>query len=522
MGFWMVNICLTRSSTQIPSTMASQHPDNASPAFWHRCPPDVHACEHISTSEEVEECYRCFSDLGCEEYLWDWEGKFVDEAVIDRLFSRYFDYFKRQHLGRDKFLTFRIPNIWKEETARIARAFMAILTADDEANRLGLAHPPIFEVVLPQTDDASKLIYMQDKFQQVARNYCQIFERECTMENFAISPLIESSRGLIESKHILVDYLEKFNKKFNCSIDYLRPFIARSDPALNSGFIAASVAAKTAISEYYRFQDETGVKVYPVIGVGALHFRGGLNPRSIDAFLRNYPGLRTVTVQSAFKYDYPVEEVTAAIARLNQELPRCGPVIHDQGEMQAIQRIDRIFGDFYRESLESIATTVIQLSSRVPAHRERITFTGERGYGREVEGIQARFPRAIAFTAALYSVGVPPEFIGTGRGIRALRRNDDIEALEHLCPTLRDDLVATANFLNKGNLASLAGQNKGFQEIETDIALLEDYIGGELGPRDDTGRQHKEETAAVLHMVQSKRNPKESLLAAARLRKALG
>ena len=67
--------------------MATQHPDNATTPYWGRSP-------FISTLDEVEECYRAFSEIGCDEYMWDWEGKFVDEAVVDRLFNRHETYFR--------------------------------------------------------------------------------------------------------------------------------------------------------------------------------------------------------------------------------------------------------------------------------------------------------------------------------------------------------------------------------------------------------------------------------------------
>lgn len=62
--------------------MASQHPDNVSAPYFGDAP-------FISTYQEPEECYRCFHDLGCDEYMWDWEGKLVDEAVVDRLIRNY-------------------------------------------------------------------------------------------------------------------------------------------------------------------------------------------------------------------------------------------------------------------------------------------------------------------------------------------------------------------------------------------------------------------------------------------------
>jgi len=35
------------------------------------------------------ESYLCFSKFDIDEYNWDWEGKFVDEAVTDRFLHQY-------------------------------------------------------------------------------------------------------------------------------------------------------------------------------------------------------------------------------------------------------------------------------------------------------------------------------------------------------------------------------------------------------------------------------------------------
>src|SRR6266542_1671557 len=88
---------------KIPSTMATQHPDHAQKPFWH-------SEAFISTQYESEEAYLALSELGIGEYKWDWEGKLVDESILERWFSNHFDFFKKKPLGIDTFLTFRLPN----------------------------------------------------------------------------------------------------------------------------------------------------------------------------------------------------------------------------------------------------------------------------------------------------------------------------------------------------------------------------------------------------------------------------
>ena len=74
--------------------MATQHPDNAQPAYWN-------GKKFINTLDEVEECHRMFDELKCTEYMWDWEGKFVDEAVVEKLYQKYHSFFQKKKLGKD-------------------------------------------------------------------------------------------------------------------------------------------------------------------------------------------------------------------------------------------------------------------------------------------------------------------------------------------------------------------------------------------------------------------------------------
>ena len=83
--------------------MATQHPDHAGKPYWNDEP-------YIPTLKEAKECFLCLSELGIEEFKWDWEGKLVDESVLERLLADHFDFFKKHPLGRDKILTFRLPH----------------------------------------------------------------------------------------------------------------------------------------------------------------------------------------------------------------------------------------------------------------------------------------------------------------------------------------------------------------------------------------------------------------------------
>ena len=137
--------------------MASQHPDHATRPYWH-------SEEYISTQQETEECFLSFFDLGISEYKWDWEGKFVDESVLERLLSEHIIFFKEHPLGIEKFLTFRLPNPNVETEFRMGRALMGILSASGLAKQVGLHSPPIFEVILPMVETAEEILDVEEAF----------------------------------------------------------------------------------------------------------------------------------------------------------------------------------------------------------------------------------------------------------------------------------------------------------------------------------------------------------------------
>lgn len=502
---------------KIPATMATQHPDNASTPYWGTSP-------SISTLDEVEECYHVFSDLDCDEYMWDWEGKFVDEAVVDRLFNKHADYFSKKQLGRDKFLTFRVPNIWEEPGFRLARSYMTIITAAHTAHEHKVHSPPIFEVILPMTTNARQLLSIQKKYREALRFEKAIFEERVISEgSLELIPLIEGSVTLLHSRKILADYVKGLVKLHKKKPPYLRPFIARSDPALDAGFIPAILSARGALSEYYRFEEESGIPVYPIIGVGCLPFRGGLSPNTIDSFLKNYSGVRTVTLQSAFRYDYPLKQVRKAIRRLHQELPKNRPVLFSTEEVRQITTLSEHFASFYRPIVIPLAGTINEIASFVPSHRERIPHTGHFGYSRKIGKKKTKMPRAISFVAAFASLGIPPTLIGTGRGLKAAIKAGHEQALLKYLPTLAEDLEGVGHYLNWENLKFLSRAHPSWKAIFEDVRFIEDYLGKRLGPVTPDHFIHRNVTSSI-YQLWKHRKPgiTEEILKAAKVRRSLG
>ena len=88
----------------VPKVMSTQHPDNATPS------PFADEAGVIRGDGEVQEAADIFA-LGCNEQMWDSEGKDADNQVVRKLLTGYPDFFhSERRLGRDVVLTLRVPN----------------------------------------------------------------------------------------------------------------------------------------------------------------------------------------------------------------------------------------------------------------------------------------------------------------------------------------------------------------------------------------------------------------------------
>lgn len=498
---------------KIPATMATQHPDNASSPYWEKSGDGF-----VSTQEEVLECFSAYHDLHCEEYMWDWEGKYVDEAVVDKLFHTHHDYFKKHQLGKDIFLTFRIPNIWQEKGYALARAMMGMLTAENFARDLKFHTPPLFEVILPFANKAEKIIYMQKTFTRLATFKCELFGEKCHFHYINVLPLFEGVEDMISCRKLLDKYLHMHKKEYKRKPEYLRLHIARSDPALNSGLVSAVVGGKIALSEFYRFGKDNGIKIFPAIGVGSLPFRGSLSPERIKDFIHEYSGIKTVYVQSGFRYDFPLPKVKKAIRILNERLQKTHPTIFSKKEIKEAVKICEIFSEPYKKTVESLANTINSLSKQVPSRRERKLHIGLFGYSRSIG--KKRLPRAIPFTAIFYSLGVPPEFIGTGRGLIELQKTG--VQVEKYYKNFKKDLTFAGRFLNKENLLQLSKKGNGWKMIKQDVELLEKYFHTSFGPKESSDYIHYGITSLAYKLWKSKKPITNEITESGKIRKSLG
>ncbi|MBI5036790.1 phosphoenolpyruvate carboxylase [Candidatus Micrarchaeota archaeon] len=479
---------------RIPKTMGTQHPDNARKPIW--------AEEaFIDTTAEVEECFRCFADIGAQEFMWDWEGKHVDESVVEKLFTNYAQYFQNNPLGKDLFLTMRLPNIWEEKGYRLSKAFSNLISANQMAEDLGMHAPALFEAILPMTKGADQLAFLQKKFKQIQKAFDLTYDLE-------LIPLVEEPEVIQKTDKVLEEYCKDENPQ------HIRVFIARSDPALNAGNVTAVLSNKVGLCKTMLFEEKTGVKAYPIIGAGCLLFRGGLNPLRVKKFLEEYVGVHTVTLQSAFRYDYDFDEVTRAIGEIHSTSSK-PKAVEDE---TLVTKVAEVFTREYQQLVESIAGTINSVAAYVPHRRERRLHVGLFGYARKMQGVS--LPRAIPFTSALYSLGVPPEFLGVGTALSKLD-SAQRDALYDCYKFFEEDLRSAGKYFNRENLHALAHQ-QGWAKVAEDIRLLEEQISWKFGPEEDEHYIHRNLTSNVRLLMKSRQDVSKEIVRAGELRRSLG
>jgi len=255
----------------IPKTMGTQHPDHARRPFFAQTP-------LIDGRLEITEAYESFKTLRINEQMWDSEGKKADRDVVQELFQNDSTFFKGTVLGKDCFLTPRIPNpsIQKKFQRKIVQELLENVprSYDDAREFYGKdAPPPLFEVILPMTTRYEELARVKEYYEKnvVRKERMQIFDLrlrewmgEILPKTINVIPLIERVPDLIEIEKIILPYINYLKRKR--PLPHLRVFLARSDPALNYSYLSALLAIDISLSKIQKLEDETGVKLYPILG----------------------------------------------------------------------------------------------------------------------------------------------------------------------------------------------------------------------------------------------------------------
>jgi phosphoenolpyruvate carboxylase len=129
----------------------------------------------------------------------------------------------------------------------------------------------------------------------------------------------------------------------------------------------------------------------------------------------------------------------------------------------------------YQSQVKDLAATVNKMAKFIPKRRDRKLHTGLFGFARSLDGVT--LPRAISFTASLYSLGCPPELLGlTAFTPASYSRAKEVYFFfeEDLRDALRS-LNPDSPFLPKGLLAKLDELGIRY-EIDQEQKKLSDQI----------------------------------------------
>ncbi|MFH1612270.1 MAG: phosphoenolpyruvate carboxylase [bacterium] len=423
---------------KIPKCMSTQHPDNVNTPFFAEN-------TEIGGEDEILEAYYAFSHLGCDEQMWDCEGKEVDNFVVKKLLTKYESFFREKKLGREVFITLRVPNPTIEKSeAKILLETLESIPRSFDAAKLFYAEniTPIFEIILPMTTSSKCL-------DRIYRYYCDFVvgkqnkpfnAGDITIAKWIgkfrpkkinVSPLFEDMEHMLNAHNITREYLQEKN------VEYQRVFLARSDPAMNYGFISAVFLNKIALQRLQKMSDNIGIKIYPIIGMGSAPFRGNLKPQTVERVMKEYPSVHTFTIQSAFKYDNPSDQVEESIRKLKERKSGLPQEIDEKRCLEIIRK----YSQEYQKQIIELAPLVNKIAKYIPSRRKRKLHIGLFGYSRKLGKIT--LPRVITFTSALYSIGLPPEILG----LNALNK-DDIQFIKEVYINFEDDLRDAFKYLN--------------------------------------------------------------------------
>ncbi|MCH7764698.1 MAG: phosphoenolpyruvate carboxylase [Candidatus Marinimicrobia bacterium] len=292
---------------------------------------------------------------------------------------------------------------------------------------------------------------------------------ELKPERINVIPLFEDMEHMLNAHNITKEYLQYKN------VEYQRVFLARSDPAMNYGLVSAVLLNKIALQRLQILSKDIGVKIYPIIGVGSAPFRGNLRPQTVERVIAEYPSTHTFTIQSAFKYDNPPDEVREGIRKLRERKTGLPQEIDADRCLEIIRK----YSQEYQNQIIELAPLINTVARYIPSRRKRKLHIGLFGYSRDVKGIA--LPRAITFTAALYSIGLPPEILG----LNALDEND-LQFIREVYLNFDEDLKDALKYFNSDtaflpkNLKAMVRDFPVDFQADEEYKEITDYIAASL------------------------------------------